>query len=351
MRKNIYTLILLISSLGLAYAGNPDRQGEAGATELLLNPWARSAGVHTMSTSYVTGAESMRVNVAGMSRINSGEFVATNTRLYEGSTMGMNALAFVTKMNKGGALGVSFTSLSFGDIPITTTDQYDGTGGTYSPGFFNLAAGYSHTFEKSSDEGGRISVGALVRLISESLPDVNAFGYGIDAGVQYSSGIKDNFKLGITLRNVGSPMRFGGEGLSFQTPNSETGTYVLTVDQRSEDFELPTVLDIGLSYDFYLSEDNFLRALGNFTSNAFARDQIGVGAEFSFRNMVILRAAYKYDLGEIEGGSDIYTGIAAGVSIDVPLKRASNQRVGIDYAYRTTDPYKGTHNFGLRFAF
>ena len=35
------------------------------------------------------------------------------------------------------------------------------------------------------------------------------FGWAIDAGVQYVSGEKDNFKLGISLRNIGSPMQFG----------------------------------------------------------------------------------------------------------------------------------------------
>jgi hypothetical protein len=37
--------------------------------------------------------------------------------------------------------------------------------------------------------------------------------------------------------------------------------------------------------------------LGNFTSNAFSLDQAGVGAEFSFNEMLMLRGAYKYELG------------------------------------------------------
>lgn len=34
-------------------AGNPDRQGEAGAYELTLNPWARSAGLHSLTTACI----------------------------------------------------------------------------------------------------------------------------------------------------------------------------------------------------------------------------------------------------------------------------------------------------------
>ena len=346
MKKYFYTLLLLCFGFTISFAGNPDRQGEAGAAELLLNPWARSAGLHSMSTASVAGVEAMRLNVAGLSRINKGELVIGNTRLYEGSSLGINSVGFATKAGKNGAFGISLVALDFGDITVTTNGQPEGTGAIISPSFFNIGLGYSYTYEN------KISVGLLVRAISETLPDVSASGIAIDAGVQYVSGDKDEFKLGIALRNIGSPMEFGGEGLSFRTDAPESSTsYELTVNQRAEDFELPSMLNIGVSYDFYFGETNFLRGIVNFTSNAFARDDIGVGAEFSFRDLVVLRGAYKLALDAIDGEDNLYTGLAGGISIDVPLKRADNRKVGIDYAYRATNPFRGSHNFSVRLAF
>jgi len=347
MKKYFYTLLLLCLGCSVAFAGNPDRQGESGAAELLLNPWARSAGLHSMSTSSVSGVEAMRINIAGLSRINKGELVIGNTRLYDGSTLGINALGFATKAGKNGAFGISLVAMDFGEIKVTTNNQPEGTGGTYSPSFFNIGLGYAYTYEN------KISVGILVRAISETLPDVSASGFAIDAGVQYVSGDKNEFKLGIALRNIGSPMEFGGEGLSFRTDAPDAApNYEITVNQRAEDFELPSLLNIGLSYDFYFGETNFLRGIVNFTSNAFARDDIGVGAEFSFRDIVVIRGAYKIALDAGDGVRDnIYTGLAGGVSVDVPLKRADNRLVGIDYAYRATTPFRGTHNFSLRLGF
>ena len=82
--KNLIQSLLLISAFMVSafavLAGNPDRQGEAGASELLLNPWARSAGIHSMSTASVSGVEAMRINVAGLGRMKSGEFMLANTR-------------------------------------------------------------------------------------------------------------------------------------------------------------------------------------------------------------------------------------------------------------------------------
>jgi len=337
----------MVLSASVMFAGNPDRQGEAGAGELLLNPWARSAGLHTINTSSITGLESMRLNIAGLGRISGKQVVVSNARLFEGSDLRLNSFGYAQRMGKNGAFGVSIMAVDFGDINVTTTGQPEGVGATYSPSFFNMGIGYSHTYDN------KISVGLLLRGISESLPEVSAFGFAIDAGVQYVSGEQDNFKLGISLRNVGSPMNFSGQGLAFQTTNPDSETpYLVTVTQRSQDFELPSVLNIGISYDFHFTEKLMLRALGNFTSNAFSRDQIGAGLEFSFNKMFMLRAAYKSDMGSTDSGeSNIYSGLSGGASVELPFNESRKNMIGIDYAYRSTNTYRGTHNFSIRFSF
>ena len=340
------TLVMVASAV---YAGNPDRQGQAGAWELLLNPWGRSAGLHSMSTSSVQGIEAMRINVAGLSRITKFEIGVSNNRLFSGTGMNFNSLGLGVKMGKSSALGLEFASLDFGQIPVTTVNQPAGTGGFFSPSFFQLGLGYSYTYAN------KISVGMTMRLVSESIQDVTASGFALDAGVQYVSGPKDNFKLGISLRNVGSPMAFGGEGLSVKRDNPDPAggvNYELTYDVRAASFELPSMLNLGISYDYYLNEDMFIRGLGNFTSNAFSRDQLGAGVEFSFRKLVVLRAAYKHSLGGISDETrDVYTGLAGGASIEVPITKGGANNLGIDYAYRATNPFIGTHNFTLRFSF
>ena len=350
MNIKIYTILAFIGLTFLQlHAGNPDRQGQAGASELLMNPWGRSAGLHSMSTSSVMGVEAMRINIAGLSRIKKMEIGVSNNRLFSGTGMNLNSLGLGFKLGKSGAFGVEFASLDFGQIPVTTVNQPAGTGGFFSPSFFQLGLGYSFTYAN------KISVGLLMRLISESIQDVSASGIAIDAGVQYVSGPKDNFKLGISLRNVGSPMAYGGEGLSVKRGNPDPAggvIYELTYDARAASFELPSMLNLGVSYDFYVGDENYIRALTNFTSNAFSRDQVGAGLEFSFQNLVVLRGAYKYDLGETDIETrNIYTGFSGGASVEVPINKGGDNNLGIDYAYRATNPFKGTHNFTLRFAF
>lgn len=346
IRYTILSLAFLMLSINFSFAGNPDRQGQAGAGQLLMNPWARSAGLHTISTSNISGVEAMRINVAGLTRIPKSEFVFSHARYLEGTDISMNAFGLAQKVGKSGALGVSLMSIDLGEIAVTTTNNPEGTGATFSPSLFNLGIGYAHMFEN------KISVGILFRTISESTADLSAFGFAIDAGVQYVTGPQDNFKFGISLRNVGSPMRFSGQGLAEQAPNPDGQlSYDLTLSQRSERFELPSALNIGGSYDFIIREKNRVTVLGNFTSNSFSQDQIGAGVEFSLGNLFMLRGGYKLDFGQVaeEGArAPVYTGLSGGLSVMIPVKKESSTRVGLDYAYRDSNPWGGTHNIGVR---
>lgn len=348
MNKLLYAIILTVAVVfavaGPASAGNPDRQGEAGAYELLLNPYARSAGLHTMTTANITGVEAMRLNVAGMSRINKTEIQVSHGIYLQGTDINMNAFGVAQRVGENGTFGFSIMALDFGDIRVTTTDQPEGTGATFSPNFFHIGLAYSHIFEN------KISVGVLFRGISEAIADLSAIGFAIDAGVQYVTGPQDNFKFGISLRNVGSRMTFGGEGLAVQAPSPNGVAYELTFDQRAASFELPSALNIGLAYDFLIGKNNRITAVGNFTANSFSQDQIGGGLEYAFNEMFMLRAGYKYEFGsedEIQG--PIYTGLSAGATMEVPLsKENKDTRFAIDYAYRNTKVWNGTHNIGVR---
>jgi opacity protein-like surface antigen len=347
MSKSYFLLIVLafICLQQPLFAGNPDRQGEAGAYELLMIPYARTAGLHAMNTAGIYGVEAMRLNVAGMGRINKTEVVLGHSLYLQGTGISMNALGLSQKVGKNGAFGFSLMSIDFGEIKVTTTDQPEGTGVTYSPNFFNLGFGYSHIFEN------KISVGVLVRLVSESITDVSAFGFALDAGVQYVTGPEDNFKFGISLRNIGSRMTFSGEGLSTFTDSPGTSGHDITLSQRAAGFDLPSVLNIGMSYDFRFLDINRITVLGNFTSNSFSSDQLGAGMEYSLNDRFMLRAGYKHDLAATQDPNEkaIYTGLSAGASIQVPLSKENRDtKFGIDYAYRHTRLWSGTHNIGIR---
>ena len=147
-------------------------------------------------------------------------------------------------------------------------------------------------------------------------------------------------------------MSFGGQGLSQQLSVANS-TYQLSYEQRPSAFELPSVLNIGVSYDFILGDKNRLTAVSNFTSNSFSRDQLGAGIEYAFNEKFMLRGGYKYDLGQssVPDEKNVYTGVSGGLSIQVPVSKNSSTTFGIDYAFRTSNPWGGTHNLAVRLGF
>lgn len=333
---------------GTSWAGNPDRQGEAGAPELLMNPWARSAGLHTMTTANITGVEAMRLNIAGLARVEKTEIILANTNYLSGTDIQFNALGLAQKIGKNSAIGLSLMSLDFGDLQRTTAFQPEGTGSTFTPRFFNIGLGFSHVFEN------KVTVGVLARGVSQSIEDVTATAVAMDAGVQYVTGEQDNFKFGISLRNIGGRMQFRGEGLTSEISRvTFDGDIPRIITQRATEFELQSVLNIGLSYDYYVGANNRLTVIGNYTSNAFSQDQIGGGLEYSFKELFMVRGGYKLDFGSVSTSeSDVvplYSGLALGATMNVPVSKNDNApRIAFDYAYRQTEIYEGTHNFSLR---
>lgn len=348
MKKIIYIFHICLMMSTALWAGNPDRQGESGAGQLLLNPWAGSAGLHTMSTSFVSGVEAMRINPAGLVRINKTEVGIGSAAYLQGADIRMSSLGIAQKMGNGSAFGLSLMSMGFGDVLVTTNDlpDPDPDGPTFDINFLNIGLSFAHVFEN------KVSVGVTLRGVSESTSEINSFGFAIDAGVQYVTGEQDNFKFGIALRNVGSRMSFTGQGLATAAPAPDGDTYDLTLAQRSAGFELPSMLNIGASYDFLMAGKHRLTVLGNFTANSFSRDQIGGGVEYALKEMFMLRAGYKAEVDVETGQESVYDGLSGGASIAVPFsKENKDSRIIVDYAYRSTRVWDGTHNFGLRLAF
>jgi hypothetical protein len=233
--------------------------------------------------------------------------------------------------------------MKFGDIPIMTEDLPEGGIGTFSPSFSNIGVSYAKEFSNS------IYAGLTMRIIGESISNVKASGIAFDAGIRYVTGENDRMRFGISLRNVGPPMRYAGDGLTVTaTPQGAAGS--LTVLQRSERYELPSLLNLGLAYDVVTTEDLVVELNGMFTSNSFTKDQFGIGAETRIGEKFAVRAGYMWEQGFMQEGNvstTAYTGPAGGLSINLPAG-SSGSVISLDYSYRTTNPFNGTHSVGLK---
>jgi hypothetical protein len=349
MKNNMKNLLVSILMVTLALpvnrvmAGNEDRAGESGAGELLIMPFARSSGWGMSNTSCVKGLEGMYLNVAGTAFTKSTEVVFARTEWLKGSGISVNAFGFSQKVGETGVLSLGVMTMSFGDILITTTDLPEGGIGTFSPSFMNIGLSYAKAFSNS------IYGGIAVKIISESIADNRAQGVALDAGIQYLTGDNENIHFGIALRNIGPTMKFSGDGLSFRG-NPNNSDILMTVEQRSVYFQLPALLNIGAAYDFLINDNHTITLAGSFTSNSFGKDVFAGGLQYNFNDYLMLRGGLSYENGmfNADNRTSVYTGPTAGITVQVPLNKEKGSSFSLDYSYRTSNPYEGTHSIGAR---
>ena len=364
---------LLIASTMSSKAGNPDRAGESGAYELLVNGWGRSSGLFSMNSANIKGLESTSVNTAGLSFVKKTEVNVAYTNWLTGSDIHIINAGIAQNIKKKNVIALTFASFNFGNIQRTTTVNPEGGLGTFKPSFLNIGVSYARTFSRS------IHAGITVRLVNERISDVSAMGMAIDAGVEYVAGKRDNLHFGVSIRNIGTNMRYTGDGLTMRGLAPQ-GSYQMSQNLKSEKFGLPSQLNIGIAYDIYIGKakesavtkmgddeedeatkeiikpNNRVTICGNFTSNSVGKDHIGLGAEYSFKEMFMLRVGYRYEKGMFKattqdntGNTSIFNGLSAGLTFETPLKKDKSSRIGFDYSYRMTRVYSGIHTASVRF--
>lgn len=334
-----------VASVSSVQAGNEDRAGSAGASELLINPWARSSGWGSAGISWVKGIEAQFTNVAGLSYMGKTEIMFTSTNLMGSADIRQNAVGLGIRVGETSVIGIGVNSMNYGDIAITTNDLPEGGVGTFSPRASVMTLSYAKEFTNS------ISGGLSIKLLSESIANLKSQGVAIDAGIRYTTGEQEQIKFGITLKNVGPPMKFSGDGLTVETENNATGQ-ISNTTQRVSSFELPSLIDIGASYDFIFNEVHKLTAAGTFTSNSFTKDQWRLGLQYAMtanKAHLYLRGGYVFERGLLSDAipTTAHTGPTAGLSVELPLGE-SGSTLGLDYSYRPTTVFNAMHSIGAR---
>jgi hypothetical protein len=333
---NFLTIVfVLLLSLDVVYAGGGNRTGTGGASELLIpvGPRGIAMGEANVATSY--GLESLFWNPAGVARMENSSQVLFSHMSYI-ADIGVEYGAVAANFEGFGAVALSIKALSVGDIPVTTTLNPDGTGATFSPQM--LVAGLSYSRQLTDN----ISVGLTSNFISETLGDVSASGVAFDVGVIYDNLADLNgFSIGVVLKNLGPNMTYSGSGLLVLAEDQDLNRppQYYTIDAAP--FELPSNFQLAAGYRPVIDEINSVQFSGIYQSNNFSGDEVKLGAEYGYNKMFFIRAGYQFAMQE----SDNYIyGFTAGAGINYDIEGFG---IRVDYAFRDTKYFDGSHIFAL----
>jgi hypothetical protein len=323
--KSIYIkfaiiLILLCVTAAKDYSGPRTKLGTMAAPELLIPLGSVGTSLQGSTLASTTGVDAMFWNPAGLSQIdyNSGNIMFSHMNYF--ADLKMEYLAGAVKVGSLGVLGASIRSLDFGDpIEVTTENNPDGTGETYSPTYLTANISFARAMTD------KVHFGMNVKLISEKIAQVSATGYAFDFGLQYVAG-KSGIRFGIALKNLGSSMKFDGPGLDRQFISSN-GTDVRRI--TLQEFDLPTSLEIGLSYNVSFAKNNNVTLSSSFQNSGFISDEYRFGLEYAFKKYVFLRGAFT--LYPDKEQDEALFGPSFGAGVKYPF---GNLELGFDYAYR-----------------
>lgn len=298
---------------------------------------ARAAALgDALTAADLNSSVAMFYNPAGMARME-GDLSANFGMTQWIADINYNA-ASVSYRPLGGAYGVVGLSLTFadyGDNFIGTIQASNDKGyseyselGLSNPTPSAMAVGIGYAKAVTD----RFAVGGNAKYVSQNLGEaaVSASGategnevstIAFDFGVLYKTGF-ESLNFAMSVRNFAQELRY-----------------------VNENFELPLTFNVGLSMDLTdlanLNQD--VHAFNLMVDAERPRDfseQINVGGEYTFSDLLSLRAGYSFPADE--------QGVSLGAGLNYVL---SGVGVGVNYAYTSFGVFSNVQRFGFNLSF
>lgn len=320
-----------IGSLG-QNSSNVKLTGQSSMTFLQIGVSPKAAALGDAYTAVSQGVESVFFNPAGLTEMNS-QFQAfvSSTQWFAD----IKYLAGAIGYNSGdyGAFALSFIVVDYGTIKGTSLVPAASTGANYTlTGDVKNVGAYSFGLTYVKAVSTKFAIGGTVKYVGQQLgqltdangntSDNNANKVAFDMGVKYFPGI-ESLRLGMSIRNFSTFVQYQ----NFESP-------------------LPLAFSVGLGMNLMdlinkdMSKEHALVLSSEFVHPNDYTDRVNTGLEYTFMNLVSLRAGYEtnHDILSWSGGIGLGTSLAG-------------TRIDVDYSYSQTKYFDGVNRFALKVGF
>lgn len=332
---SIILVITLVFS-GMSFA-QFSKRGTSGVQFLKIGVGARAQGMGGAFTAIANDASTLYWNPAGIARIPNMELIFSYTDWL--TDINHAFFGFVYNAGSLGSFGVSLTSVSMGDMEITTPEEPQGTGNFFSAS--DIAFGITYARNMTD----RFTFGIKLKLIYESIWDMNASGVAFDLGTIYDIGFS-GLKLAMSMANFGGELRFSGPGLLTQyNAFPEAGNVApVNVYYDTDNVPLPMTFRLGLSYgwDPFGEVVNVTECVEFVKTNDRAEAFI-LGAEAALMEIFFVR----FGINTVQD-DEREEGISTGAGINFNF---GNYRGAFDYAYTDFGRLQNIHRFTIGLSF
>lgn len=327
----------MISLSGNIYA-EISKTGTSAAKFLSISIGPRAIAMGSAFSSISNDATAMYWNAAGIAQLEKNDIIFTHTNWI--ADININYVGLVLNLNEMGNLGINVTAMTMADMEVTTEYYPEGTGDTFGAGSYAFGLSYGRYLYNN------FMIGVNIKYIRESISQSDAQGFGIDIGTIFNTPFW-GIKFASSITNFGTKMHMTGDDLLLQTgiDDSRNGTNdQLDADLRTDEYELPLRLQIGISKDIMIRDQRLTVAVDAAHPNDNT-EYINIGAELAvLKEMAFLRGGYKtlFIADQEEGLS-----LGAGFNYD----KMKSIELQIDYAFQRMKYLGDLHTFGLSFKF
>jgi hypothetical protein len=340
IETSLALIILLILLQSQIIFSQQQKLAQTGMKFLNMSLDARTSAFGDAITSLETNSSAMFYNPASMARLGGiADITLGSTKFIAEINYYNAAVAFAPFDGDYGIFGLSFVSVDYGDF-LGTVRANNQQGyvdvGTFSPTAMAFGIGYAKALSE------KFSVGANVKYVRQSLGLSVINDLVVDPFQGYISGTTEENKLDVLAFDFGVIYKTGFKSLNI---GMSVRNFAREVKYKQEGFQLPLIFQIGASFNFadLMEIDQNEHSLLLTVDANHPRDypeQILIGGEYTFMNIISLRAGYSAPNDE--------RNFSAGVGLK---KDIGGLDLAVDYCYTPFGIFNSVHRISLNFAY
>lgn len=339
-RKSKFFIIgffLLMINISFSQIGaSLTKTGTTSAQFLKIGVGSRALGMGGAFAASATDVTSIYWNPGGLAYVGSSEVTFNHVDWL--LDVNFDHAAFAMKLGDFGTVGTFVSVLSMGDMLVRTIEKPEGTGEYFSAGAMTIGLSYARSLTDN------FSIGFNAKYIREYIWNESAMGFAVDIGTLYRIPFLNETRLGASISNFGTKMKLHGRDILKLTTAGPGGTNVINTEHQLDAFDLPLLFRVGVAVDVIKTSSSRLTSEVNAIHPNDNTEYLNAGFEYSWNEMIFLRAGYKSLLEK-----DTEQGFTLGAGVN--YRMYGMIALIVDYAYQDFGRLKNVHYFslGLRF--